>query len=290
MGIARVLTRIGVLALGASSALAQAPGAAVTQSQSEMLLATLVGDLTKVKALLESGVGPDFVDPARKGLTPLSAALAKAHREMVDVLLQGKADVSFPDGRGLTPLMHAARVDAGLTARLLSAGADLKSRDHQGMSAVLWAVAGGHGATTLPVLFTSGADPNDRRKDGTTALMIAAKNDATDLIPILVKAGADLKAAGPEGMTALGVAVAANHESAVAALLQAGADPNQKMKGGLSALIMASAGGNPRVAEALLRGGADVHQKADDGRAALAVAQAKGDAAMVALLQGAGAK
>jgi cytohesin len=280
-----------VLALCASSAVAPAPGAAVTQSQSELLVATLVGDLTKVKALLGRGVDPNFVDPARKGLTPLSAALGKAHGEMVDVLLQGKADVSFPDGRGMTPLMHAARVDAGLTGRLLTAGADPKGRDQQGMSAVLWAVASGHGATTLPVLFTAGGDPNDRQKDGATALMIAAKNDATDVIPILVKAGADLKAVGSEGgVTALGVAVAANHDSAVATLLQAGADPNQKMKGGLSALIMASAAGNPKVSEALLRGGADVHQKADDGRTALDVAKGKGDAAMVALLQGAGAK
>jgi ankyrin repeat protein len=110
----------------------------------------------------------------------------------------------------MTPLMHAARADTALTERLLRAGADLKARDESGMSALLWAVAGAESGRTVPLLLTTGADPNDKQKDGTTALMVAAKSGAVEVIPVLVKAGADLHATEPKrGTTPSGVAVGA---------------------------------------------------------------------------------
>lgn len=274
-------------------ALAQAPAAPATPAtddQKELLTAVLVGDVAKVRAVLARGVSPDFVDATKKGLTPLTAAVGKRQADLVEALLAAKADVNFPDGRGMTPLMHAARGDGALTERLLASGADHRARDKAGMSALLWSVSASQGHQTLPPLLLAGADPDDRQKDGVTPLMIAAKNGNEDVIRLLAHAKADLEATEPKrGLTALAAAIAAKQEGAVGALLAAGADANHAVQGGVTPLMLAVAAGDTQAAASLVKAHAEVKAQAEDGKTALAAAAAKGDAAMVDLLKAAGA-
>src|SRR5690606_8045770 len=76
----------------------------------------------------------------------------------------------------------------------------------------------------------AGADPNAKRTNGITALMLAAAyNPNPEVITALVKAGADPNAKLTDGGTALMEAAAYNpNPEVIAALVKAGADPNAK--------------------------------------------------------------
>ena len=62
-----------------------------------------------------------------------------------------------------------------------------------------------------------------RRRDGSTALLIAAANGEDDAIELLVAAGADIEARNDQGETALELAAKFKHRATVALLLQLGA-------------------------------------------------------------------
>jgi ankyrin repeat protein len=66
--------------------------------------AASIGDLTRVKALLQSDPDLAFSKDSRFGLTPLHVAAFSGHRDVVELLLTNKADVNAKDKDGHTPL------------------------------------------------------------------------------------------------------------------------------------------------------------------------------------------
>jgi ankyrin repeat protein len=73
------------------------------------------------------------------------------------------------------------------------------------------------------LLLASGADVNLARKDGTTALMLAAKDGDLHFVRILLEKGANVNPQNEKGQTALSNAKDWKHEDVVAALLSGGA-------------------------------------------------------------------
>jgi hypothetical protein len=73
---------------------------------------------------------------------------------------------------------------------LAAAGGDVKAKDENGSTALLWAVEGGCSASSVKALLKAGADPNARAKGGATPLMFAELYKRTELEAILKKAGA----------------------------------------------------------------------------------------------------
>ena len=151
-------------------------------------------------------------------------------------------------------------------------------------------------------LVAGGVDPDWRRADGVTTLMIAALTGRTEIITALVDAGATVDLQAPDGMTALLAATAfarttreiagvelllaygadpnlANSEGndalmmsarhglvdGVIVLLKAGSDPNRANRYGTSALMQAARGHLVETARILIRAGADPAQKDERG-------------------------
>ncbi|MBS2018757.1 MAG: ankyrin repeat domain-containing protein [Deltaproteobacteria bacterium] len=162
-------------------------------------------------------------------------------------------------------------------------------------------------------LVHEGADPDWRREDGVTTLMIASLTGRVEIMNALLDAGASIDLQAPDGMTALLAATAyarttrdiagvelllargadpklANAEGndplmmsarhglveATIALLKAGADPKRANRYGTTALMQAARGHLVETVKVLIRAGADPTQRDERGLTAIKYANELG--------------
>lgn len=102
------------------------------------------GNVRAARRLITSGFNVDMVD--EDGMSPLLWAAVQGHEEMVQLLLENKAEIEKHDQAfKRTPLSlaalggHKAVVDL-----LLNAGANVHSSDSSRRTSLFWAVVGGH--------------------------------------------------------------------------------------------------------------------------------------------------
>ena len=102
------------------------------------------GDAITVKSLLYEGVAVNVQD--REGSTYLMEAAELGHVNVLNVLLDFKADPDLQDTTGKTALMKAAMNNhPGVVKILVERGADIKLKDKEyGYSALDFAVEIGH--------------------------------------------------------------------------------------------------------------------------------------------------
>ncbi len=91
----------------------------------------------------------------------------------------------------------------------------------------------------LPVLIQAGADLNARDHDGVTALMFAARRGDAGAVNTLLSYGADAELMDASGNTALDFALAAGHTSIIGALLNCDETPKLVDLGGFESLQQA---------------------------------------------------
>ena len=139
-------------------------------------------------------------------------------------------------------------------------------------------------------LVAGGADVNEARADGATALLWAAHWDDLELARRLLSAGADVNAAEDHGVTPLARAVENTSLSMVETLIAAGADVDAAQVSGLVPLMTAARTGDRDVVRTLLAHGADVDAATTQIRAtALMWAVANPHPGVVRILLDAGA-
>ncbi len=122
-------------------------------------------------------------------------------------------------------------------------------------------------------LVREGADPDWRREDGVTTLMMAAMTGRLEVISSLLDSGATIDLPAPDGMTALLAACAfartTRDISGVELLLARGADPKLANKEGNDALMLCARHGLVEAVIALLKAGADPRRANRYGTTAL---------------------
>ena len=163
------------------------------------------------------------------GASGLKMASQQGLTDMVKMLLDLKADVNSRDENKQTPLHTAAgHGNPMVVAELIAANADLDA-DTSGMvthynATPLMRAAGRNQGATTSALIAARADVNKADtgpgKDGTTALITAAKNNSIEVVEILIAAGVDLTVRNKDGSTAYDVAIQHDH-AVVAKLLEA---------------------------------------------------------------------
>ena len=121
--------------------------------------------------LMEAGADLNSLDS--NGMTPLHAAVAGNHPNIVKLLLSKEADIN--KGTELPPLHYACSENrSALIKLLLERSADPDIRDKAGRTAVFHSVMfGGKCKKALELLIAKGADLNVRDKDGHTPLFYA---------------------------------------------------------------------------------------------------------------------
>lgn len=241
----------------------------------------------------------------------LVEAAKAGNREVVQVLLQQRANVNAPEADGTTALHWAVRANDGeMTELLIRAGANVKAATRYGVTPLSLAATNGN-AALIETLIRAGADPNTARPEGETVLMTAARTGSPDAVKILVEHGANVNAQEEwQGQTALMWAATENNAAAVKVLSERGADLNARSKvlsfpefsfetsgmvitmlpkGGWTPLMYAARQGSLDATRMLADMNADLNATDPDGTTALmlAIINAHFDLAHVLLEEGA---
>ena len=192
-------------------------------------------------------------------------------------------------------LAAAARGDARDIVRLAGAGANPNVRDGYGRTPLHVAAYGGH-HDAMRALVGAGADPNALENDRYDIVTIAAvANDVPTLDLALQLGGSAKNVTSRYDGTALIAAAHLGHVAVVRRLLAAGAPVDHVNNLGWTALIESIVLGDggtshTEVLTALVRAGARLDLADRNGRTPLALARERGYAAMVRVLEGAGAR
>ncbi len=168
------------------------------------------------------------------------------------------SDVENTDGRGATPLMHAAAFGSAEAMKLLlDKGANVNAKNNFDATALLWAACDPVKTRTL---IEHNADVNAKSKQGRTPVMIAARCDGNSaIVSMLLSKGADPNVSDSLGVTALHQAAHAGDVESIRLLIGKGADVNALDKKGDSALMGAAGSGSVGAVRLLLSKGARVN-------------------------------
>ena len=165
------------------------------------------------------------------------------------LLAESPQVVNLKGPGGSTPLMYAALYgDSDSVRLLLDRGADPNIRNHDGASALMWAV---HDTTKTRLLLERGAEVDVRSDDGRTPLIIAAgRHGSSAVVRLLLDHGAKPTAKAADGTTALQQAAQAGDDGVMRLLVDRGADTKDV---GPFALISALVSGCTKCSDMLIK-------------------------------------
>ncbi|KAH1019084.1 hypothetical protein HUJ05_006745, partial [Dendroctonus ponderosae] len=206
--------------------------------------------------------------------TPISLALNLRFKDLVPLLISGKADINMRNGKDLT-LLHQAIIkeDANTAVYLLDQGVDINALTSENETPLQLAIH-----CRLPevvdALCVKGVDMSAPDRLGNCALWAALDSGQETIASILVSHGADTDCwgPGPEGckQTLLHRAIDENNETAAIFLIRSGCDVesarmagnngegSEEVKGGHRPLHLCCMWGLENVARALIEHRASV--------------------------------
>ena len=165
-------------------------------------------DLKQARAWLDEGLDPEFQSsPLGSGLM---IAAWNGNIEMMALFVERGANSRRANRNGEQPLQLAAwngHLDA--VKWLLEHGAAL-NREGKQWGALHYAVFNGHQAL-VKYLIERGAEVNAPSPNGSTPLMLAAREGREDLTKVLLESGADRRSQNDWGDTALTMAMRYDH-------------------------------------------------------------------------------
>ena len=191
----------------------------------------------------------------------LVTAAGKGDLPAVERLIREGASIAARDGRGRTALLAATHGNHVAVARaLIAAGADVNAKDDIEDSAFLYAGAEGRNEI-LKMTLAAGADLKSTNRYGGTALIPAAHHGHPETVRILLATRIDRDHVNKLGWTALLEAVilgdgGAVHTEIVRLLVEAGADPNIADREGVTPLTHAKRHGYAAMVRILEAAGA----------------------------------
>jgi ankyrin repeat protein len=222
-------------------------------------------DLETAKLLIAAGESAGAAN--HDGATPMFLAAQNGNAAMIELLLQGRANLEAPLlAHGETALMMASRsgnVDAVKT--LLDHGAQIETKDTlRGTTALMWAAEQGH-AAVVQLLIARGAKvgeqsevlrtlkrrglgyapakdqggPDAPIKGGLTALIFAAREGSLDCVRALIAANAGVNQTSADGSSPLLVAVQNGYYDMALYLMDHGANVNLANAKGWTPLYLA---------------------------------------------------
>lgn len=228
------------------------------------------GVLEKAKRLLEKGDDVNSNDNCF-GITPLHCASYRGNEEMVELLLERKADINATCKEGNTALHIAAEQGhRKIVKLLLSRRIKSKIMNRQGATALQLAVATANDEATVPLLIRNRADMDVQNETtGNTALHLAIELKRPRILSLLLEKGAALNIANKQGLTPLQMAAKLDNCEALALILDHGTRVEARSLFGLTALHIAASEKNWIAFDLLVIGNADINAYNNDAESLL---------------------
>ncbi|CAE7776629.1 mask [Symbiodinium sp. CCMP2456] len=164
---------------------------AYRKHRDELIEAAATGQLLEVEKILQRPQDADLPG-TQMGKRPLVEASSAGHVEVLELLLEARADSNLTGADGKTALQLAARSGHVETVRiLLKAGAltDLSYRDTY-MTALHEASSSGH-SEVVRLLLDARADKDIKAVNDQSALQLASSRGHAETVRMLLAAGAD---------------------------------------------------------------------------------------------------
>lgn len=180
--------------------------------------------------------------PDKSGFRLIHVATQRDMEELVELLIERKADVNPESPQGASPLHIAAANSAGsngVITKLIIAGANLEARNVGGLKPIHLACEAGN-VRNLRALILGRADINASCNEGVTPLHIATRWQKHDCLKTLLENGAEHSATTSRLTTPLHIAAKEADDVATALLLEAGANINALSLDGWSPLHIAA--------------------------------------------------
>ena len=184
----------------------------------DFVLAAVNDRDAEVKAMIARGMDPDTVGP--DGNPVLLTAAREGSAKAVDALLAAGAKPDARNAFGDSPLLMAAlhgRLE--IARKLIAKGAPL---DAPGWTPLIYAATGGHDEV-VRFLLDRGARIDATSPNGTSALMMAVREDKFSTAALLIARGANVNLRNDSGATALAWAERSGDSELVQRLKRAGA-------------------------------------------------------------------
>lgn len=254
----------------------QLPVTGAKDQRSLMMIASTLGDLRLLRALISHGVE---VNAFYAGLNPLLAATRDSwhgRSEAVTMLIANGANTQVADVDGNTPLHHAMRsTDAAVAALLLDAGADKEAVNKEGFTPLSMACQAANWRVARYMLERKAKVEPELAEP---VLMAAAGAEDDEIgVRLLHKHKAKIDVRGKMQRTPLMIAAQAGLTEVVSALVELGAQINAQDEAGQSAYILAAQAGETDVLKTLQESSKLNRELADkNGRSALEHALANG--------------
>jgi ankyrin repeat protein len=147
-------------------------------------------NIPKLKSLLKTKINLEVTDS--REMSPLMIAASDNNLEVVQILVEGGADINFKNKEvGKTALMYASSHGHYDVAKFLVSQKRLliDAKDKEGKTALMYAAQRGR-RDVVTLLVESKANVNARTNTDDSALSIALKTGKTEIIALLKKSGA----------------------------------------------------------------------------------------------------
>jgi ankyrin repeat protein len=237
-------------------------------------------------ALLESGYRAHLNDADSLGNDPLIWAAKKGYENVVRLLVNKGANLATRNSDGVTALYRAAANGHSAVVQYLAEnGASIDIIDRMGWTPLHRAAHHGHTSVVL-CLVDRKADIEALDASRWTALQRACSSGQLSVVRILLENKANTVGCDRERLTLLHLAAEHGHVDITSLLLKSGANIEATDMQGSTPLQLAAWGGHSGVVKFLLQNGANVNSKNLDGNTALHHATWNGHAAVVRLLLG----
>jgi hypothetical protein len=159
-----------------------------------------LGNIGAARAWLDAGLDPNFA--ADRVGTGVMLGAWEGNIAMMDLFLQHGANINATNATGEQALQLAAWKGHADAVRWLIAHGAAVNRPGREWSALHYAVFAGH-KDVVDALMANGADVNARVPNGSTVLMMAAREGREELAKLLINAGADSRPTNERGESAL---------------------------------------------------------------------------------------
>ncbi len=169
----------------------------------------------------------------------------------------GLTGTAFGQQFGFSPLIQAI-MDSDLynVRAALLGGVNPNTKKADGTPAIVLAAgADKYPQEMVQLLLQQDARPDERDRQGNTALVVATRRQHKGLVNVLLYYKADPDIAGENGEVPLMIAISQNNLDIINQLIDGGADVNATDYTGRTPLAIAREGRNPRIVDALKAAG-----------------------------------